>query len=891
MANEIDVIASKNALAGLEDLIKKLDVADRLLIKAASDALALSQNVSKVTTPSGLAENSVNNNNASANVKQEAEWTKKLANEINNLDKARKKYNQTRTSGVKATIQERTDAQIFLQNEKLKARAISEEADAYQKLSAELAIAQKRAQAIGATWGADSVQFKKASDSVRKLDDEIKKIDAGIGKHTRNVGNYASGYNALGNSINQLTREAPAFANSINTGFMALSNNFPALFDAITGIREQNKLLIAEGKPTKSLFAQLVSGIFSWQTALSLGVTLLTLYGGTIIKWISNLGNASSKLTAVQRAQESLNRAQAEADKNTSDEITHLQLLASTAEDLALPMESRKRAVKEMQELYPHYLGNLSQEAILAGETSDQMKELAKNIMAAAVARGIEEEISKKAQSDYKERKLLIGEINTDLQNYQKVLRSFDKVTNKEQKEAYLLNAKVQFEQTRQRKLAALKALTDQQDAENEILIRGYKKQVELTGKLGPDGKDEEDRKNKVKKERREDIEGLESHLKTVGTLKDEIDAEINRLTTESITGDKEALPAINFQLELLIKLRKQLNDLPEADVKIVNNVKKTTVAIRELTEETKKYLKSFVDDFSSNAGFKNLVDSFDLNNSNSLFNKIKEGTAFTKENWQASTVDIMESAQEMYNFISNASQANFDAEKKRVEDQYNIALRFAGDNKEAQDKLGQDLERSKKDIANREAKAKQKQAIFNIIIDTAQAVVAALPNYILAGVVAALGAAQIAVVSSQQIPQYWMGGEHDGGKMMINDGSGSNWKETFVTPDGKAHQATGKNAIVDAPKGTKIYTHDQWLEHQKEVSLNNMLSSNNIDRYIPVSQQKGMTKEDFYEVMGNTLGRQTIERSNLDARGFSKYTIKRGNSITRSLNRANGKA
>lgn len=880
MADEISI--GSKAIKEVQDLRAEL-------IKLSQDALNAGKTLSNISTPGGL--NKAGGDNAKAGADLDAFKAKYISLNETIVKGAEK----SRLAEIRLQQQREKAFDSFEKNAKKEEAALKKAEGAYQryqnsvnamtKTYNDLAIRKELGNTLSSK---EEKQLATLSTRINQYQTALKTVDSQIGKNQRNVGNYASGYNALGNSINQLSREAPAFANSINTGFMALSNNFPALFDAISGIREQNKLLIAEGKPTTSLFKQLVSGIFSWQTALSLGVTLLTLYGGTIVKWISNLGKASDELSAVARAQQSLNKAQADADKGTSDEITHLQLLASTAQDLAVPMDARKRAVKEMQELYPHYLGNLSEEAILAGETSTQMAELAKNIMAAAVARGIEEEISKKAQADYKARKLLIGEINTDLQGYQKALKSFDKVTDQQQKEAYLLNVKVQFQQTRERKLAALKALTERQDAENEILVKGYKKQVELSGKLGPDGKDEADKKAaRVKKEQREDIEGLENHLKIVGTLKDEIDAEISRLTTDRIVGSESVLPMINAQLEMLIKLRKQLFDVPTADVKILGDGPEiASRSLKQLSEETKNYLKTFVDEFASNAGLRNLIDSFDIDNEDSLFSKIKDGLAFTSDNWQASAVDIMESAQEMYNFISNASQGNFDAEKERLQAQYDIAVTFAGDSAAAKKKLDEDLEKRQKEIANREAKAKKQQAIYNIAIDTAQAVVAALPNFVLAGIVAAFGLAQALVVSSQEIPQYWMGGTHEGGLMMVNDGSGSNFKETVVTPDGNIHKPQGKNVIMDAPKGTQIFTHDQWQQ-----SLNDMLKGNGISMSIPHQyNSSGITKDDMYDVLMDTLGSQPQYHSNFDADGAVTYILKGGNKTIINRNRGNGK-
>lgn len=941
MANAINTVVEEKALAELERLIKNLDIADRLLIKAAQDALTLSQNISKITTPSGLAGNSASNSNASNNVKQEAEWTKKLANEINNLDNARKKYNKTRNDGVKATIQERTDALLFIQNEKLKAKAISDEADAYQKLSYQLAIAQKNAQAIGATYGANSTQFKKASEGVRKLDDEIKKIDAGIGKHQRNVGNYAGGWNALGNSVNQITREAPAAAVSLNTFFLAISNNLPAFFDALSGINAQNKELQAQGQKTVSVWKQLGSAIFSFQSLLSVGVTLLTLYGGKIIDLIFNTDELKKALKRVTDQQELYNRQLEDSNRNIEHNLVleknRRKLLGETEKDLiGLDKEATKEKLKNYETArdankilldqrikqvmtekdllntgYVYEIGiskklksertriekeynDARKEAAYGAdkETRDNSGKLAKQLQDQLTAINFkikadtilnQDDIFKARQEGYvkaNNEAILYGQKASEL-------LSDLAVKEKENDDERLANIAEMNQKEIELAIAKNSVLLDDEDAYYSDRISALNYDFALRKRLASLERDEQLRLAKDSYEKQQ-IALTEYQIKRIDLTKSYMKqlSDLEKLDLDPITE----LLNTDFRKDLL----KPVTDSAKAAGKELDEVGKKAAraeaALLKLQATTTSWLKSFQTDVFSSSGLGNLQTYFD-----GTFKNILDGAKGTKREFAVYFNSIAESAQEAFNFISQASTQNFDAEKTRIEDQYNIALKYAGENKEAQDKIAKDLEKSKKDIANREAKAKQKQAIFNIAIDTAQGVVSALastpPNIVLSAIIGAIGLAQIAVVSSQQVPQYWMGGEHDGGKMMINDGSGSNWKETFVTPDGKAHQATSKNAIVDAPKGTKIYTHDQWLEHQREVSLNNMLSSNNIDRYIPVGQQKGMTKEDFYEVMGNTLGRQTIERSNLDANGFSKYTIKKGKSITRSLNRANGKA
>ena len=94
-----------------------------------------------------------------------------------------------------------------------------------------------------------------------------------------------------------------------------------------------------------------------------------------------------------------------------------------------------------------------------------------------------------------------------------------------------------------------------------------------------------------------------------------------------------------------------------------------------------------------------------------------------------------------------------------------------------------------------------------------------------LTALIAGLGAAKIAAISSQQIPAYEKGTEnHKGGLMLVNDEKGSNYKETVITPDGKVFKPQGRNVLMNAPKGTKVKT-AEWTEN-----LNNILLSNGIN-------------------------------------------------------------
>ena len=171
---------------------------------------------------------------------------------------------------------------------------------------------------------------------IQKFDGALKKVDAGMGNYQRNVGNYASATNNLSFSVTQIAREMPAFANSMQTGFMAISNNLPMLFDEIMRVNKANKEMQAQGQPTQSMFKSLAGAIFSFQTMLSVGVTLLTLYGKELIDMATGAGYAEEQ-------QKKLNEAVAEGNEYAQDVIDNLQ------KKQAWDKISRKEAVARVQ--------------------------------------------------------------------------------------------------------------------------------------------------------------------------------------------------------------------------------------------------------------------------------------------------------------------------------------------------------------------------------------------------------------------------------------------------------------------------------------------------------------------------------------------------------------
>lgn len=242
---------------------------------------------------------------------------------------------------------------------------------------------------------------------IKVVQDELNKAEQASGRFQRNVGNYSSAFNGLGMSIQQIARELPTLSMGANMFFLAISNNLPIFFDEVQRARKEYTAYIAELKKGNTdvqkvapVWKQIASGIFSWNTALTVGVTLLTVYGKDIVEWVKELINGKEAVDALKEAQKQLNEAQLEGSKNAQSELLKLRLLRKEAEDTTKPIEQRKKAVSELQRLYPDYLGNIDKEKILTGQVAGMYKTLANDILSAAKARATFDKLVESAKKE-----------------------------------------------------------------------------------------------------------------------------------------------------------------------------------------------------------------------------------------------------------------------------------------------------------------------------------------------------------------------------------------------------------------------------------------------------------------------------------------------------------
>ena len=923
---DLTKLSAENAKLNKE--IEKLIGSAAILETKLANATTAQAKSTKATTDALIAEEKL-----IAAKQKNADTTEKNANKEVKASQTRSKYITQETIDIR--LKNKELAQEYTE--------LSKNAGAYDKHDAQYRQMAKSLKDLAFQGKEGTKDFIEKEKALTALGNRLKSVDAITGSHTRNVGNYASSWNGLGNSINQLTREAPAFANSLQTGFMALSNNIPILTDELGVLIDKNKKLKADGKPTESILKTVAGAFFSWQTAISLGVTILTVYGAKLFELAKAAYESNKGISATVKAQESLNTAISEGNKNAAEEVGHFRTLYATATNVALSQKERNDATNEMQKLYPKVLENIKDETIQNGKAKDSYYLIRDAIIAKSRAAAISSELDKLAAEEFAKEAELRLKLDLEMNE---LYRRKDALADIEWSDNVSAAQIKRVEAQYNNQVKVVKDINKQilnlnkdLNKEQDILLKARQKQDEKAAIIIPPPKEEKAGKDKTTEDAakaKEEIlkKDYETRLSNLQRLK-EIDSDDLEFS-ERVIEEKVILSAALAADEILIAeaVFEEKKRLAKGDVQLIRQAinekktaeenaqeenlkrvtkyyeeqeKKATEYAKKLSEfnildskeykkyledkkkededrkkylektldELKNYSESFVSEFASNLGFKETFDFFVKVDSEgkTMWEKLDQDGVSGQEKFKARFNAIAESSQEMFNMIAQMSATNYEQEYARLDKQKETSLKFAGDSTAAKEKIEADYEKKKKEIDKRKFEADKKISMVNIAIDTAQAVVATLPNIPLSIIIGAMGAVQLAMVASQQFPAYAEGTDnHKGGLMLVNDGAGSNFQEKVILPSGKVIRPQGRNVLMDAPKGTKVLNHEQQLFE--------MLQSNNISMSNP--QYQGMTPDEMDEILGKHFGNIKTQNTIFDKNGFQSY-VKNGNSITRS--------
>lgn len=190
------------------------------------------------------------------------------------------------------------------------------------------------------------------AERISKMQAQVSAAEQRLGNFRSNVGNYQSAFNGLNVSVSQIVRELPSATMGANMFFLAISNNIPMLVDEINKLRAANKLAMKEGKQGVPILKQLGAAVFSWNSLISVGITLLTVYGKDIVSWIGNLFKGREAAMTMAEAQAEVNKQMAESSGSYGDQVAQLRTLQLQWNQLGDDLKAKTEFVKNNREAF-----------------------------------------------------------------------------------------------------------------------------------------------------------------------------------------------------------------------------------------------------------------------------------------------------------------------------------------------------------------------------------------------------------------------------------------------------------------------------------------------------------------------------------------------------------
>lgn len=190
------------------------------------------------------------------------------------------------------------------------------------------------------------------AERISKMQAQVSAAEQRLGNFRSNVGNYQSAFNGLNVSVSQIVRELPSATMGANMFFLAISNNIPMLADEINKLRAANKQAMKEGKQGVPILKQLGSAVFSWNSLISVGITLLTVYGKDIVSWIGNLFKGREAAMTMAEAQAEVNKQMAESSGSYGDQVAQLRALQLQWNQLGDDLKAKTEFVKNNREAF-----------------------------------------------------------------------------------------------------------------------------------------------------------------------------------------------------------------------------------------------------------------------------------------------------------------------------------------------------------------------------------------------------------------------------------------------------------------------------------------------------------------------------------------------------------
>src|SRR5690606_19185249 len=163
-------------------------------------------------------------------------------------------------------------------------------------------------------------------------------------------------------------------------------------------------------------------------------------------------------------------------------------------------------------------------------------------------------------------------------------------------------------------------------------------------------------------------------------------------------------------------------------------------------------------------------------------------------------------------------------------------------------EKLDREMDKKRAEIQRKQAKREKAAALMSAIVNTARAVTAVLPNWILAAIVGAFGAVQIGTIASTPLPS--MEGREAGGFLQVERSQDGKVFNAKLDPD--------RRGYVENPTVIVGETGSEWVANAQAVKNPTVRPILDV---LDTAQKNGtISTMNLQDIIAGTLGRRTVQ-------------------------------
>lgn len=214
--------------------------------------------------------------------------------------------------------------------------------------------------AVGVVNPEDTAKIKALEAQVRSLTETLVRYE--VAKQDSNdtpIMRYdpAPKLNNVKMSMQQIARELPALAMGPQMFFLAISNNIPMFTDAVASARKEYEQMTAAGKKATPIWKQLLTSLFSWQTAMAAAITLTVVYGKEIGEWVKGLFGGKTALDELRESMQKTYEVEKEANSTLVKTRFEMDQVIRSIKNFKGSKDEERKKVTELNSTYGEAFG------------------------------------------------------------------------------------------------------------------------------------------------------------------------------------------------------------------------------------------------------------------------------------------------------------------------------------------------------------------------------------------------------------------------------------------------------------------------------------------------------------------------------------------------------